>query len=121
MVCEGKASPVVMQTVTATLDLQSKTITTFIAHEVQGRLDEMEIGDVLEVVSDTFEAIAPDIRAWSRMTGHKIKAHQIDGDHQTIQIEKGYDRQVAVPLAMIISDAGLDERCRRSGLPSPGR
>ena len=47
----------------ASLDLRSKTITTFILYEAHHALQDAAVGGRIEVVTDAFPAIDPDIAA----------------------------------------------------------
>ena len=48
------------------LDMRGKLITTYILYHAVEALQTMNEGDVLEIVTDTFEAVESDMYAWSR-------------------------------------------------------
>jgi predicted peroxiredoxin/TusA-related sulfurtransferase len=91
------------------IDVRGKKITTFILFEAVMKLSEMSEGDVLEVVTDAFEPIGSDIRAWCRMTGHGLVDFDEGADGERYYIQKGAPAAVERKLAMVISDAGLEE------------
>jgi predicted peroxiredoxin/TusA-related sulfurtransferase len=91
------------------LDLQGKTITTYIVFAVHQALAEMMEGDRVEVVTDVFAAIDPDIRAWCRATGNPLVDVSSDGDTCRFTIEQGPPYRSGHKLAAVISDDGLFE------------
>lgn len=91
------------------IDLRGKTITTYIVFALHEELGSMAEGERVSVVTDAYEAIDADLRAWSRATGHLI-AEAIGTDTEwTFTIEKGHPRPSEKKLAMVISDDGLLE------------
>ncbi len=54
------------------LELRTKTIATFILFEAWERMKSMNKGEVLELITEPYEAIESDIRAWCRMTGNEL-------------------------------------------------
>lgn len=91
------------------IDVRGKKITTFILYEAVMKLSEMSEGDVLEVVTDAFEPIASDVRAWCRMTGHGLVDFDKGADQERYYIQKGAPNEEERKLALVISDAGLEE------------
>lgn len=91
------------------LDVRGKTITTFILYGVVSKLEGMKEGDVLEVLTDAFEPIESDIRAWCRMTGHELVHVEKDPDCEKYRIGKRARKENDHRLAVIISDPGLEE------------
>jgi predicted peroxiredoxin/TusA-related sulfurtransferase len=91
------------------IDVRGKTITTFILYEAVMKLSEMGEGGVLEVVTDAFEPIGSDIRAWCRMTGHGLVGFDKGADQERYYIRKGAPVEQERKLALVISDAGLEE------------
>jgi predicted peroxiredoxin/TusA-related sulfurtransferase len=91
------------------IDVRGKTITTFILYSAAAKLQGLKEGDVLEVLTDAFEPIESDIRAWCRMTGHKLAAVEKEPDCERYHIEKGTPKGKEHRLAVVISDAGLEE------------
>lgn len=100
-----------MSTITArqTIDMRGKKITTFILFDVVTKLRDMKEGQVIQVVTDAYDAIDSDIRAWTRMTGHKLVDVVDAGDHRKYLIEKAKPKEKDRSLAVVVSDAGLEE------------
>lgn len=98
-----------------TLDLRGKTISTYIAYQAAEALREMDEGHVLELRTDDAEAIDADLRTWCNATGHRILSAERGGGASRYRIEKQGAVQTGTPapphrrLAMVISDAGLEE------------
>jgi predicted peroxiredoxin/TusA-related sulfurtransferase len=91
------------------LDLRGKSITTFVAHEIASRLDDMEIGDSVAAIVDDTEAMDRDLGTWSKVTGHGLeRAAPAAGAHE-YTITKGPPRAAERGLAMVISNPGLFE------------
>lgn len=99
----------VKASVKESIDMRGKHITTFILHNVVMKLRDMKEGDVLGILTDTFEPIENDIRAWCRMTGHNLVELETKADHQRYYIEKAAPREKEHQLALVISDPGLEE------------
>ena len=97
-----------VETVTS-LDLRGKTITTFILYEAQHALQDTAVGDRIELVTDAFPAIDPDIAAWCRATGNRLIDVVVDGEARKYVIENGPQRRSGHKLAAVISDDGLFE------------
>lgn len=95
--------------VTTSLDLRGKTITTFILYEACHALQDLEPRDRIEVVTDAFAAIDPDIAAWCRATGNRLVDVAPTVDTRRYVIEKGVARPPGHKLAAVISDDGLFE------------
>lgn len=95
--------------VAVSLDLRGKTITTFILYEARHALLNSAIGDRIEIVTDAFPAIDPDIAAWCRTTGNTLRDVVADGETRRFVIERGPERQSQHKLAAVISDDGLFE------------
>ncbi|MDH4277131.1 MAG: hypothetical protein OEZ14_03990 [Acidimicrobiia bacterium] len=93
----------------ASLDLRGKTITTFILYEAHHALQDTAVGDWIELVTDAFPAIDPDIAAWCRTTGNPLIDVVVDGDTRRYVIENGPQRRSGHKLAAVISDDGLFE------------
>ncbi len=89
--------------------MRGKKITTFILYDALMKLREMGEGDVLEIVTEAFEPIESDIRAWCRMTGHSLVNVEKAPDQERYYIEKAAPRGKEHRLAMVISSAGLEE------------
>lgn len=91
------------------LDLRGKTITTFILYEARRALQERDIGERIEVLTDLFPAIEPDVAAWCRVTGNRLVEAIVDHESQRFVIERGPQLQSDHKLALIVSDDGLFE------------
>lgn len=91
------------------LDLRGKTITTFILYETHHVLMDVAVGERIEVVTDAFPAIDPDIAAWCRTTGNPLVDVVADGQTRRYLIENGPERHSGHKLAAVISDDGLFE------------
>ena len=100
-----------METITArrAIDRRGKSITTFVLFDAHTELQTMDEGDVLEVVTDDFEPFLPDISAWCRATGHRLLSSESVAEGRRFLIEKGQPKASASKLAIVISNAGLDE------------
>jgi len=90
------------------IDMRGKTITPFIIYYTVKNLKDMQVGEILEVRTDIFEAIDNDINAWSRMTGVLIDMESGDR-YQRYYIQKVDQKKNERKLAMIISDPGLEK------------
>ncbi len=93
----------------ATVDMRGRKITTFILHSAAMKLREMKEGEVLEIRTDAYEPIESDIRAWCRMAGHTLLELDRDADGETYRVETGTPKAVEHQLAVVISNAGLEE------------
>jgi predicted peroxiredoxin/TusA-related sulfurtransferase len=91
------------------IDMRGKTITTYIVFHAAEKLQDMKEGEVLEIVTDNFEAIESDIRAWCRLTGHGFLETETDINYQRYYIRKAGPVQNDKSLAMVISNPGLLE------------
>ncbi len=91
------------------IDMRGKKITTFILYDAVMKLREMSEGDVLEIVTEAYEPIGSDIRAWCRMTGHKFVDFNKSPDQERYYIEKAAPTREQNKLALVISDGGLEE------------
>jgi predicted peroxiredoxin/TusA-related sulfurtransferase len=92
-----------------TIDLRGKTITTYVLYFTVEKLQHMREGEILEVVTNNYEAIQNDILAWTRMTGHKLKSTVREEHYHLFYIEKSVPIEVESHLAMVISNKGLTE------------
>ena len=94
---------------TESVDVRGKQITTFILYAAAMKLGEMKEREVLEVVADDFEPIESDIRAWCRMSGHRLVEAGRGTDHRRYLIEKGTPVEREKKLALVVSNPGLEE------------
>ncbi len=91
------------------IDMRGKKITTFILYDAVMKLREMKEGDVLEIITEDFEPIESDIRAWCRMTGHNLLDVERAPGQERYCVQKGALKEEERKLAVVISDAGLEE------------
>ncbi len=92
-----------------TIDMKGKKITTFIMFDAWRALQDMDEGEVLEIITERYEAIGNDIGAWCRMTGNELVDVVEEMDFQRYAIRKAAPREKDRKLALIISDPGLTE------------
>lgn len=105
-----RGSAVVAISSTPTLDIRGKTITTFIVYDVLKVMATMRVGDVLEIITERFEAIESDIGAWCRMTGQTLVDVEREQTHYRFRVRKTADiRPRDRDPAMVISNPGLEE------------
>lgn len=91
------------------LDMHGKTITTYIAFHAAQALRDLGDGDVLEVHADASEAIDTDLRTWCHVTGNRLLSADPDKTGRLYRIEKHTAPPSRYSLAMVVSDAGLEE------------
>ncbi|HEY5638859.1 MAG TPA: DsrE family protein [Dehalococcoidia bacterium] len=91
------------------IDARGKTITTYILHEVASAFSGLARGAAVELLTDDFEPIEGDVRAWCRMAGHRIAAVQQEAGQQRFVIEKGDAREGGRTLTLVLSNTGLEE------------
>lgn len=94
---------------TPSLDLRGRTITTYIAHEIAAHLADHPVGASVEVVTDPFASIEPDLAAWGRMTGHTAELVERSTDQHRYLVTRGEPRRPGRSLAVVVSEAGLEE------------
>ncbi len=91
------------------IDTRDKIVTTYILYQAVKALEEMDRGDVLEIITSNFPGIENDVQAWSRMTGHK-RLEVIKHDNSLVfYVEKSKPIQRGKSLAMVLSNPGLEE------------
>jgi predicted peroxiredoxin/TusA-related sulfurtransferase len=91
------------------IDMRVKKITTFILYHAVEKLQDMKEGEVLEVITENFDPIESDIKAWCRMTGHRLVELEKEENYQRYYIEKATLKEKEKKLALVISDPGLEE------------
>ena len=91
------------------LDLRGRTITTAIAWAVHERFAELDPGDAVELETDPFPAIVPDLEAWSRATGHELVDVRRNAESWRITLRKGEPRRNEHRVAIVVSSDGLTE------------
>ncbi len=96
-------------TITTSLDMRGRTITTFIAYEAHRRLADLTDGDTLELITAAAEDIDNDIRAWCRTTGKDLVAVERTATACRYVITKRPSRPSGRRFAAVISDPGLEE------------
>lgn len=92
------------------LDVRGLTITTAIAEAVRPALRDLAIGEELELVTERFVAIVPDLQAWGRFAGHEVVGVVPDGDQQRIRLRRT-EPPARAPwrVAVVVSSDGLEE------------
>ncbi|HEY5625203.1 MAG TPA: DsrE family protein [Dehalococcoidia bacterium] len=91
------------------IDVRGKKITTYILHEVVSAFSRITQGESVELLTDDFEPIDGDVRAWCRMTGHRLAAVEREAGHQKFVIEKGDAHETRRKLTLVLSNTGLEE------------
>ncbi len=91
------------------IDMRGKLITTYILYYAVQALDNLGEGEVLEIITDRFEAIETDIRAWSRTTGYAVLEVKEGAGDARYYIRKSVRAEPGKKFAMVISSAGLEE------------
>jgi TusA-related sulfurtransferase/predicted peroxiredoxin len=97
------------ETVRKQTDLRGRTITTAIVFAVQEELAELAVGDELELLTEPFPAIVPDLEAWCRTTGHEFVETASEGESWRVRLRKGVPRRNDHRVAMVVSEEGLEE------------
>lgn len=92
-----------------TLDVHGKSITTYIAFHAAEALGSMADGSVLELQTDSTEAIDNDVRAWCRVTGNRLISAENGLGGICFRIEKHAVEKRRRSAALVISDPGLEE------------
>ncbi len=92
------------------IDVRGRTISTAIAEAVRPALSELAEGDELELRTERFEALVPDLQAWGRFAGHEVVEVVPDGAWQRVRLR----RTAVVPrppwrVAVVVSSDGLLE------------
>jgi predicted peroxiredoxin/TusA-related sulfurtransferase len=95
--------------ITRTLDGRGKTITTFVAFAAHEQLEEMEEGELLEILTDDFEAFEHDLAAWCDARGDALVERGPIEDGQRFVVRKGRPPAKDSSLAMVVSSDGLEE------------
>lgn len=91
------------------LDARGRTITTAIAWAVHEQFTDLEVGDEIELKTDPFPAIVPDMEAWCRATGHELVDVRTNGQSRWITLRKGAPRRNGHRVALVVSTDGLTE------------
>lgn len=104
-----RTMPVSVPRGTRTVEVRGRTITTAIVSSVADVLAELQTGDELEVLTDAFPAIVPDLEAWCRASGHEYVGLEEEGDGWRIRLRKGTPSSNDHGVAVVVSDDGLEE------------
>jgi TusA-related sulfurtransferase/predicted peroxiredoxin len=91
------------------LDARGLTITTAIVSSIGEELAELAVGEEVEVLTDAFPAILPDLQAWCRTTGHELVDVQEDRESYRVRLRKGRPRSNDHHVAVVVSADGLAE------------
>jgi predicted peroxiredoxin/TusA-related sulfurtransferase len=91
------------------LDLRGQTITTAIVSAVCERLAELPVGEEVEVVTDAFPALVPDLEAWCRTTGHELVGVSKNARSWHVRLRKGTLERNDERVAVVVSRDGLEE------------
>lgn len=91
------------------LDVRGRTITTAIAWAVHEQFASLEVGDEIELETEPFPAIVPDLEAWCRATGHELVDVRKNGKSYRLTLRKGAPRPNHHRAAVVVSADGLEE------------
>lgn len=91
------------------LDVRGLTITTAIAWAVHEQFASLDVGDEIELETDPFPAIVPDLEAWCRATGHDLVEVRRNGKGWRLTLRKGAPRRNRHHVAVVVSSDGLTE------------
>jgi TusA-related sulfurtransferase/predicted peroxiredoxin len=109
MVVMAVESPTKRERGSGELDMRGRTITTAIVYEARRKLAGLTVGDELELVTDRFPAVVPDLEAWCRATGHELVDARSENDVLRVRLRKGTHPPIASRVAVVISNDGLEE------------
>jgi predicted peroxiredoxin/TusA-related sulfurtransferase len=96
--------------------MRGKTVAVFIIYQARKVLSGMQDGQVLELVTDNYDAVDGDIRAWCRATNQKLRRTDPTPGLIRYYIEKALFQSNGKKLAMVISVPGLEELLSPLGL-----
>jgi len=91
------------------IDGRGKTISTFVVFEIVRELRDLNVGDLVEVLTDESPPFVADIAAWCSATGHLLLLSEPTEEGHRFLVEKSDQVERDVSLAMVISSAGLSE------------
>jgi predicted peroxiredoxin/TusA-related sulfurtransferase len=91
------------------LDVRGRTITTAIAWAAHEQLAGLAVGDEIELETDPFPAIVPDLEAWCRATGHELVDLRRNGESWRVRLRKGEPRRNEHRVAVVVSSDELTE------------
>jgi predicted peroxiredoxin/TusA-related sulfurtransferase len=98
-----------MASSSAPLKLRGKSISTYAANEIATRLDDMEVGQTVDVVVDDSEVLDRELSSWATATGHGLRRGDVEAGGRAYTVTKGEPRATERSLAMVISNPGLFE------------
>jgi predicted peroxiredoxin/TusA-related sulfurtransferase len=93
----------------ATLDRRGKTITTYVVFDANVEMERLDIGDVLEIVTDDFAPFSADLAAWCLAAGHTLLADELTTEGRRFLVRKGATTKRETRLAVVISSDGIEE------------
>jgi TusA-related sulfurtransferase/predicted peroxiredoxin len=99
----------VMEGARRELDVRGRTISTAIVWAVREQLAELEVGDEIDLETDPFPAIVPDLEAWCRRTGHEFVDLRRNGESWRVRLRKGEPRRNEHRVAVVITTDDLTE------------
>ena len=97
------------QTSLRKVDGRGKSITTHVVFSVAEEMRSMEVGEVIEILTDEFEPFVADIPAWCAAVGHKLVLSEATVEGHRFIVEKSEVVSAGTSLAIVISSAGLEE------------
>jgi predicted peroxiredoxin/TusA-related sulfurtransferase len=92
-----------------TVDVRGRKITTAIALAVHDRFAELPVGDEVELLTDAFPAIVPDLEAWCRTAGHELIRVSKNGESWQVRLRKREPQRNDHRVAVVVSHDGLEE------------
>jgi predicted peroxiredoxin/TusA-related sulfurtransferase len=101
--------PASEQASAASVDVRGKVITTYVAHAVVEAMAALSDGDVLEVVTDPYPAMEPDLSAWARMSGNRLVHLEKEDGFYRFYFERGTTDAGAKRLAIVLGADGLEQ------------
>jgi len=106
---EVRSTPGLVEAARRELDLRGRTITTAIVWAAREQLTELAVGDEIELQTEPFPAIVPDLEAWCRATGHELVDVLRNGESWRVRLRKGEPRRNEQRVAVVVSSDGLTE------------
>lgn len=91
------------------IDMRGKSITVYILYHAVQAFQQMDEAEILEIVTDNYEAIENDIQAWSRVKGYTLLGVETGTDFERFFIRKNQVNLPGKKMAMVISNPGLEE------------
>ncbi len=110
------ALPASRVAVDRSLDMRGRTVAVFIIYHARKLLADMQDGQVLELVTDAYDAVDSDLRAWCHATHQTLRQAEPGPGMVRYYIEKAPFRSSGKKLAIVISNPGLEELLTPLGL-----